>query len=265
MDGVDLRPPPEPARSAAAAQWLASRLDGGFGAVCRTVPSGYAAYARVLHPPRTGADEPVRWRDVARANGRSMHALAQFDRIAVPAAGRSSSVLDVDPPRQGDLEPEPLRALSAVLVRHTPAGAPCWFALWEGWGELSGGTALLSSASMSAAPRVVAPAPAERQLDLGGARFELPGRRYHLFTGPLDEAMRFGSWITADWFEPRSPNLFWPDDRAWCVATEIDFDSTLVGGPAELVADVLGCGDLEAWPVRPDDSLAWDGDEVNRS
>ena len=29
---------------------------------------------------------------------------------------------------------------------------------------------------------------------------------------------------------PRSPNLFWPSDHAWCVATEIDLLFTLVAG-----------------------------------
>jgi len=62
---------------------------------------------------------------------------------------------------------------------------------------------------------------------------------------------------------PQSPNLLWPVDRSWCVATEIDFDSTLVGGSAELIAAVLANPDLEAFPVRPDDSLQADADTVN--
>jgi hypothetical protein len=33
----------------------------------------------------------------------------------------------------------------------------------------------------------------------------------------------------------RSPNQWWPQDRAWCVASEIDLDSTLVAGSQDLV------------------------------
>ncbi len=51
-----------------------------------------------------------------------------------------------------------------------------------------------------------------------------------------------------------SPNLWWPDDRAWCVATEIDLAWTYVGGPARLVNDVLTNPHLEAQPASPDDN-----------
>jgi hypothetical protein len=31
-----------------------------------------------------------------------------------------------------------------------------------------------------------------------------------------------------------SPNLFWPAERARCMATEIDFDTTIVADSSEL-------------------------------
>jgi hypothetical protein len=46
--------------------------------------------------------------------------------------------------------------------------------------------------------------------------------------------------------------------------SEIDFDSTIVGGTTDLIADVLHRDDLEARPVAPGDSLAWDGDTINQ-
>ena len=60
-----------------------------------------------------------------------------------------------------------------------------------------------------------------------------------------------------------SVSLFWPADRSWCVATEIDYDSTLVGGSGRLVSDLLATSDLEAWPIAPDDSLQFGADRVN--
>ena len=150
-----------------------------------------------------------------------------------------------------------------MLGRHTPAAARCWFAVWEGWCELTGaGTVVSTSAS---GPSPIRRAPSEWQLDLRAARFETPGRAYYLFTGPIDDALRIGSWATVDRFLPRSPNLLWPDDRRWSVATEIDFDSTLLGGPTDLINDVLRGEDLEAWPVGPLHSLARDGNTVNQA
>ncbi len=58
-----------------------------------------------------------------------------------------------------------------------------------------------------------------------------------------------------DCFLPQSPNLLWPADQAWCVATDVDLRSTLIGGTTPLVASILGGVELEAWPVSPDDSV----------
>jgi hypothetical protein len=88
-------------------------------------------------------------------------------------------------------------------------------------------------------------------------------RDYLLLAGSLAAALQIGCWLSADWFDPQSPNLFWPADRAWCVATEIDFDSTLLGGTTELIEAVLEAPTLDSWPVRPDDSLAFDADQIN--
>lgn len=44
----------------------------------------------------------------------------------------------------------------------------------------------------------------------------------------------------------QSANLWWPDDRAWCVATEIDFMTTYIAGTAEAIAAIVARADLEA-------------------
>jgi hypothetical protein len=62
---------------------------------------------------------------------------------------------------------------------------------------------------------------------------------------------------------PQSPNLFWPTDHAWCVASEIDLFCTLVGGSDDLAEALPADPRLEAWPVQPDDPIALDGDQIN--
>lgn len=257
--------PPAPASDAGAAEWIAPRLTETFGAVCRTIPTGFAAYARILHPADPGRARQLRWADVAAVTGRTMHRQAQFARIASLAPGRTSDAHEqaVHPPATGDLAPGQLAALCRLLKPHTPDGMNCWFAVWAGWGELNG-SAVVMSTSGGADPQTPAKAPVEWQLDLHGAQFDLPGRQYYLFVGALDEAMRIGRWPTRTWFLPRSPNMFWPDDQRWCVATEVDVDSTLVAGSANLIQSVLADDDLEAWQVNPDDCLAAFGDSINQ-
>jgi hypothetical protein len=95
--------PPAPASDAGAADWIAPRLLADFGAVGRTIPTGFDAYARVFHPADTGAGTPTRWAEVAAATGRSMHAQAQFHRIAtpLPESGHQNVPLDIQEPITG--------------------------------------------------------------------------------------------------------------------------------------------------------------------
>lgn len=60
-----------------------------------------------------------------------------------------------------------------------------------------------------------------------------------------------------------SGNLVWPADHAWCVGTEVDFDSTLVGCSRTAADEILSCKELEAVPIDPHDSLQHDADRIN--
>ncbi len=233
--------------------------------MCRTIPTGFDAYARVFHPADPGSGSRTRWAEVAARTGRAMHSQAQFHRIVtpLPGSGRHDPSPHVQEPPTGELAPADLRALCAILRAHTLDAMRCRFALWEGWGELTGAVTPLTWAAAGPPSAPSRPAPGEWQLDLRAARFELPGRAYYLFTGPLQDALRFGYWVSEDWFLPRSPNLFWPEDRGWCVASEIDFDSTLIAGPETLIDAIVQSDELEAWPITPHDSLSFDGDTIN--
>ena len=88
-------------------------------------------------------------------------------------------------------------------------------------------------------------------MDLTGPTFSLPGRTYHLFTGPIEAATRTGKWLTPTWFDSQSPSLFRPADHAWCVATEVDRDSTLTGGTQQLIDAITDNPLIEALPIDP--------------
>jgi hypothetical protein len=224
--------------------WIAPRLGGNFGAVTRTVPSGFAAYARILHPA-TDLDRPVAWAEVAETTGRQVHARVQWHALvgSPDPFNFRGSLWHGGNPARGNLAPELLRSLCAVLGQHTGDAEHCFFGVWEGYGD-----------------------PELQRLVASHPRLKLPDdRAYLLVTGSLSAAPDvWHLWLAEKFrFVAQSPNLIWPSDRAWFLASEIDFDSTLVGGTPDLIQDILDSPALESWPVKPDDSLAFDADQIN--
>ena len=138
-------------------------------------------------------------------------------------------------PHQGSLEPDDAVALVDVLGRHTSTPSRCWFCIWDGYGW--GDEAPLASRSEPAGRLADPPVPPEVR---DGPRVELASRNYFLYSGPIEAALAFLD------SEGQSPNLFWPEDRSWCVATEIDSSSTYVGGSRKLSDQLLGDERIEA-------------------
>jgi hypothetical protein len=55
--------------------------------------------------------------------------------------------------------------------------------------------------------------------------------------------------------EYRSPIVWWPDDHAWFVATELDRQSTYVGAKQRTIERLMADPRLEALEAQPSDSL----------
>lgn len=91
------------------------------------------------------------------------------------------------------------------------------------------------------------------------------GRDYLLYRGPKEPIVTWPDMLTDPGPVPwsQSANLIWPDDRAWCIATEIDWDSTLIAASGDVAQAILADRRLEAFPVGYDDDLSWCGDTVN--
>jgi hypothetical protein len=173
------------------------------------------------------APEPgVTWADVAAATGRVAHPLMEWHRITAPAPGSGRVSWDRSAPMEGEPSDEELRELIAVLRDHTATAELCWFCAWVGFGGTK-----------------------ER-----GAAIRLPDREYFLSSGPIEDALSF----------EQPPNIWWPDDRAWCVASEIDLLATYVGGTAACIDALLASVRLEAMRVSIDDRVDARGDGVNR-
>src|SRR4051794_31803635 len=76
-------------------------------------------------------------------------------------------------------------------------------------------------------------------------RVEAPGREYLLHRGPIGTALIF-SRLLGD----AGPNLWWPEDRAWVVASDIDLPSTYIAGSVELAERLVADDRLEALRVE---------------
>ncbi|MGE5603367.1 MAG: hypothetical protein ACM30E_09965 [Nitrososphaerales archaeon] len=242
---------------AAAGDWIESRLGSEVDTVAEQVPQVYEAYARVFHPAYDWGLKPVRWAKVAEAKGTTAHREMQWDALV----GRSGWEGQI--PLMGVMDFFDLDALCEILTCHTADPGDCYFGLCtiQGWLD---------------------------SLPVGYLKpfLRLPDRDYIVLAGPLAAVGRISrDWsgaglVRAVFVVPRAealaqlagrnegsrreaPNLIWPEDRSWFVASEVDFDSTLVGGSAELIKAIVESPALEAWQVEPTDSLAFDADKIN--
>ena len=218
---------------AAAGAWIEPRLGGEFGAVTLQVPRGYEAYARIFHPATDPSGKPVRWADVAKARGKAAHREMQWHALV----GTPDPVED---PSLGEMDPDELDALSKILASHISDSDNCFFGLCKIWAWVD----------------ELFP-PKRRTQPL----LELPMERHHVVLyGPLSAVNEIGDGSLRG-----SPSLIWPADHSWLVASEVDFDSTLVGGSTALSEAIVESPDLEAWQVEPADSLAIDADKINQA
>lgn len=224
------------------AGWIGPRLASFDAAqVTSVVPGGFEAYARVLHAPsRDGA--PVRWAQVAGWSGVPLRPDSQFSWVALPPVPPTAPAPWDAPP--GDaLHPAEAAALVEILAGHTGTPRECWFCIWDGYGWDS--AVMLTSGSGPAEP-LPKPIPA----DVWAApRVRLPHRDYLLYRGGVPAALAFLGT------EGKTPNLWWPADRSWCVGTGLYTTSTYVGGTADLVRALVADDRVEALAVDPADSF----------
>ncbi|WP_432486128.1 hypothetical protein [Kineococcus esterisolvens] len=224
-----------------AADWIVAAVRNFDHTVGSLVPPVFEAYARVFHPAAWrddfGRDVAVTWAQVAAANGRQAHAGMEWVAItgswSYHHGDTQPEVWDTEP-AEGSLPAAQGEALAEVLARFTTTTEECFYAVWEGYGCLA-----------------LAPV-AQTVL--------MPQREMLLLTGPLSQA----GWVSME-TDPweQSPSLWWPADRAWCVATDVDLMSTYVGGSRACIEAVLAAPGLEAWEVSQRQGVTYDSDEVN--
>lgn len=245
---VDIRIP----ENASPASWIEPELHEDFGTVCSVVPARYPAYARVFHPGYSPDGDPVTWESVARATGHRMHSLAQWHALigSPNPDDLSDSNWSGEQPDRGALPRQVWTPLSHIIAREMHLSEECLCAIWTGWEAFGAWLAQLAIGSPGSAEKVGLP------------YLSLPpfaGRDYLLIRTKLESVERVVEIEAIEML----PSMIWPEERSWFLATDIDFDSTLVGGSERLIHAIVSGNDIEAWQVNPDDSLASDGDLIN--
>jgi hypothetical protein len=251
---------------AAAGAWIAPALRDGFGGHTKQqVPQIYEAYARILHPAWDDEGNGVTWAEVARRLGTRAHREMQWHAIigSYDPSNFTDSRWSGGNPRTGELAENKLDQLCLILARHTATPESAFFGM---------------STIMSGVAEEWPDAP----------QLEQPAREWVVLKGPLTavdqiaissrrgSSFGFGFAVYSDGrreavsrdemperFSREVPNLIWPEDRAWFVASEVDLDSTLVGGSRALIDALLAAPDLEVWEVDGEVSLQSDADKLN--
>lgn len=253
---------------ASRAEWLKARIDAVWAPpfdMHSVVPRGFEAYARVFHPvpadrpmggdwrtlerPWDGGDIQNRlgcWAEVAAVCGTIAHPLMQWHRITGQALYSHDEIYDdaawrFSEPQTGQLDPRVLAEIASVLAAHTATPDAGVAAIWCGWGGL--------------------------EMAGAGPMLELP-QREHLLVGAgirefaTEHWPSVAPWVHNAW-SPDSPSLIWPDDHAWVLVSEVDFDSTVVAGSRALVDELLRHPLVEALEISEGADLTSEGDRIN--
>lgn len=214
------------------ADWLVSSLFAFQKYVAGSVvPPGYEAYARILHPAQSISGY-VSWAKIADWSGRAYHPAMQFECIATPRNSNGVGPKPWDGQVPYDMPIQQSKVLAHLLGSFTATADKLWYLVWEGHGDVT----------HSSRPRI-----------------KRPQRSYLLYRGGIDDVG------VRDMPEHHQeiPEYWFPEDKSWCVATDVDLSWTYVGGSRTCIDAILNSPNLESVPAGLNDGLTVESDEMN--
>lgn len=215
-----------PADSSPAA-WIGERLAPGTFEVRMMVPEGFDAYARIFFPFVS---------DAVLGDGSPADTTLTWSEVAALNGRTAHALMEADTisttdQRRGlhsSLSDAQTETLWPILERHATSQS-VGFLLWDGYGGVD-------------------PRPFE-----GQPKVEHMGRSYHLLYGPLAARTDFAN----------TPNYVWPEDRAWCLVTDIDFYWAYVAGTSSCVDEIIATPALDAYATDPSNPARSGMDTIN--
>lgn len=224
--------------------WLLSQLSEHPTNVGTFVPRSFERHLRIMHrcymehwrSPQT----KVRWSEIATATGGTVPSLLRGLRHGGRPPQAANGELFCEElakqlwhgsPVLGIMPIDDCLLLSSILANHTTTPHELYFGMWEGDAGLQYPSDTL-------------------------ATLLLPyHRRYHICARAIDKVCRtfvaHEHPVNPDDRIYQVPNIWWPKDRAWYVATEIDYTWTYVGCSRACFDAILACDQLEAIPTSP--------------
>lgn len=214
-------------------------------------PTGFDAYCRILHRPTTGSvsSPSLRWTEIASRTGATVHPGVQWHRLIGVHESEGIPAIYADwhghSPSHGQLSASEFTALVGILVNHSNEPDDATVGFWEGY--------FGSSSHEPARPN---------DAELDALRIRIGTRNYiavHCNVGDYARLVQ----ASDNAVHKQLPNVLWPSDHSWFVSSDIDLDSTIVGGTNALIRDIIDDPTLEAFPADPDLDLSTSGDVVN--
>lgn len=194
-------------------------------------------------------------------------------------------------PESGSLPFSVAQTLWPLLEPHTQTRERCFFGIWEGFGclarrtleapafEMPARTFRLFTGPLGTIEQTFCTNDSREAVSSGimvatdltelqeaaqarGVDVLIASGTEHPPPEAISEVLRY---LPLPDFPPtyQSANLWWPDDRAWCVATEIDFNTTYIAGSRTLLDALLGSGALEVYEASPTDGVTYGSDHLN--
>lgn len=151
------------------------------------------------------------------------------------------------------LPEQALRNVFDILNVATTTPDQCWFCIWGAGGHLRTRTLTHPLNRLKRVTKRISNGTVRLvdrgKHDVAEHRLGLP-RMHHVYKGKLSEMSPLHGFPWA-----LTPDLWWPEDRAWCVASEKDFTWTYIGGSRSLVDSLLAHPGLRTREVRLDDPV----------
>jgi hypothetical protein len=220
------------------ASWIKASLPRGLGpVVTEQVPSCYSSFVRIFHPAFDQQGHLIRWSRVAAEYGKVVHPEMQWNSISTDARSGGCSGLRWDgaKPSIAGMSFSLWASVSRILMQNTLSVDTFYYGLSTIHSDVA-------DSFQDAVPFV-----------FGDRAFVI----CRLSRTELEcEADREKASLLP-------PNILWPADKSWYLASEYDFDSTLIGGSEAIVRSMMSNAALEALEIGPEASLAADADRLN--
>lgn len=250
---------PEPVTDPSHAVWIGERLARSHGLlrVGDLVPSGFERYGRLLHPVRHREEGAVRWARVANWSGRALHPTVLFDDLARRADGAQWENVGGARPEVGELSRSLVAHLAGIAADFTSTPEESWYCVWFGYGGLEQLEDLaipINPADLASARQCLlykVPVGQAANLEVRATTGPSFGVLWWKDPGSLEGGIR-NDWGEVHWLF-HSPMYWWPDDHAWFLSTDIDAQSTYIGGSADLIERLKADPELEVLPATLED------------